>query len=126
MGCSQEKRASQKTLDTVFHILRTVDIELWTGEKYRVEDVEENVASIKRYLDEMVTQFKSEVGYVEPPPKPPCDCGCGGKHGHNWTLEGLANQLSQPMPTLIKPFPEPTPKSEWQVTPIIPKPEGPK
>jgi len=104
MGCCREKRPSEKTLDTVFSLVRSLDVQLWTGEKYRVEDVEENVVSIKRYLNELVTQFKQEVGYVEPEQRtanvstPP-------------VIDDLMKQLSAP----------PKPK-EWHCTPIVPEP----
>lgn len=121
MGCSREKRPSEKTLDTVFHLVRSLDIEVWRGEKYGVEDVEENVAHIKRYLDEMVTQFKTEVKYVEPPKKE-CSCGCGDTV---MTQPEMLNKFGSLLSN--KPFPEPPlKKPEWQTTPIVPPAEGTK
>jgi hypothetical protein len=93
MGESREKRPSEKILDSLFSIFRSLDIELWTGEKYRVQDVEENVNIAKQYLDDLLRQFKSEVGYVD-------------------------SQLTTNPNTT--PWVDPTfKKKEWYVTPIV-------
>jgi len=110
MGCCREKRPSEKSLDTVFSLVRGLDVQLWTGEKYRVEDVEENVSSIKRYLDELVTQFKQEVGYVEPPPKPT-----------NFSPP-LNTQIPPRIDELMKQLSAPPKPKEWHCTPIVPEP----
>lgn len=96
MGCAREKRPSEKTLDALHNIVRSLDIELWTGEKYRVQDIEENVSIAKRYLDELLKQFKQEVGYIDSDIKP---------------IE----------PPNEKPWVDPVfKKKEWYVTPTVP------
>ena len=97
MGVCREKRPSEKTLDTVFSVIRSIDVEIWTGEKYRVHDVEENVSLVKRYLDELVNQFKQEVGYTNSAVKP----------------------VEVPN---VKPWVEPVfKKKEWYSTPLVPE-----
>ena len=78
-----------------------MDIELWTGEKYRVQDIEENVVLAKRYLDELLKQFKEEVGYVDSTTNP--------------------NE-----PSNAKPWVDPVFKrKEWYITPTVPETEKP-
>lgn len=108
MGCCREKRPSEKTLDTVFSLVRSLDVQLWTGEKYRVEDVEENVSSIKRYLDELVTQFKQEVGYTPTPT--PTNFSSPPNTKTPLIIDDLIKHLSSPS----KP-------KEWHCTPIVPE-----
>jgi hypothetical protein len=96
MGCSREKRKSEKTLDEIFSLIRSLDVEIWTGEKYRVEDVEENVILIKQRLDTMLQEFKQEVGYNGTPTK---------------KVESNAKPWVDPVYV----------RKEWNVTPIIPE-----
>jgi len=75
-----------------------------------VENVEENVFLIKRYLDEMVEQFKVEIGYVSPA-KPVSD-DVKSDILHNVLCKMEINQSNVfPEPQLIR--------KEWQSTPIL-------
>jgi len=59
---SQEKRPSAKKIDSIFNLLRSIDLEVWTGEKWRINDIKENSEMIKRYLDEMISEYEMETG----------------------------------------------------------------
>lgn len=74
MGACRENRPSENTLNSVILSVRSLDKLLWHGQKWAVQDIEEYVGCIKRDLDELVKQFKKEVGHEDPPTDFQCGC----------------------------------------------------
>lgn len=60
---NREKRPSEKIVDTIYSCIRNVDVLVWNGQPANITDLEEYTKSIKYHLDEMLSQYKTEVGY---------------------------------------------------------------
>lgn len=71
MGTCREKRDSEKKLDTVFNVVRSLDVKVWSGQKHFIEDIKEDVEVIKRYLDSMVEEYEIECGVKKRKPTVP-------------------------------------------------------
>ena len=70
MSNSQPKRPSMLSVDSAFNILRNIDIELWSGDKWRLEDIRNDVNMLKFYLDNMLKQCEIEYGVTTAKPEP--------------------------------------------------------
>lgn len=62
MACGQEKKPSQKAIDSAFNLLRNVDVQMWTGQKSRVDDIKGDIGMIKNYLDAAINNYEIETG----------------------------------------------------------------
>lgn len=106
MNDGREKRPSEKTLDVIFQLIRSLDVEIWTGEKYRLMDIEGNVTLIKKQLDIMLQEFKQEMGLSN-----------GSSNNNNNENSGRIPKKEE---IIGKPWIDPIYKNkEWNITPII-------
>ena len=102
-GASREQRESEKRFEAALRKMRSIDKLLWLGELHHLEDVEEDVASIKEDLDAVVRLFKEEIKPQRvanelkraPRPSPTPKVMCGG------VGQVLPHQNPQPLSLLL-------------------------
>ena len=68
MGTQRQSRPSEKLFEEAWHGMRNLDKLVWYGKHYHLDDLRDEIVSLKYTLDRVVAAFAAETQDQKPAP----------------------------------------------------------